>query len=383
MEQKFNTLYSKKSTNKTLQWTINVTGNKKEGIITTVYGDVDGKMITNKRTVSEGKNIGKKNETTPFEQAILEAKSKWNEKVKRNGYVEFLDIKQDNEKHNKKETTPDLSSVRPMLANKYEERKKYIKYPCFVQPKLDGVRCIAFRDKNEIQLMSRQGKMFPHLNHIRKYLEKMEFDGFLDGELFTTELEFKQISGIVRKEKLNEESIKICNKIQYHVYDRFDLNNIDMPFKDRIKLLQKQIRKNKSIIKVNTYICKTEDDMMEKYTEFTDQNYEGIMIRNAEGPYKLKYRSNDLIKLKPFQDNEYKIVDFKEGTGRDSECVIWICDNGKGKKFSVRPKGTLEERKELFLNGKKYIGKKLTVRYQELLDECPRFGVGIDIRDYE
>ena len=122
---------------------------------------------------------------------------------------------------------------------------------------------------------------------------------------------------------------------------------------------------------------------MEKYSEFTDQNYEGIMIRNAEGPYKLKYRSNDLIKLKPFQDNEYKIVDFKEGTGRDSGCVIWICDNGKGKKFSVRPKGTLEERKELFQNGKKYIGKKLTVRYQELLDECPRFGVGIDIRDYE
>ena len=123
--------------------------------------------------------------------------------------------------------------------------------------------------------------------------------------------------------------------------------------------------------------------MLNKYDEFIQNNYEGIMIRNKDGLYKIKYRSNDLIKLKPFNDEEYKIVGFKEGTGRDKKCIIWICENSNGKKFSVRPKGTLEDRKILFNNGNKYIGKMLTVRYQELLDDIPRFGIGISIRDYE
>lgn len=379
MQKVFTTLYSKKSTNKTLQWKIEVNETKKGAVITTTYGDVNGKMITSNRVVEVGKNIGKKNETTPFEQAVAEATSKWKDKVNKSGYVEFLDIKQDKEES----TKTDLSKIRPMLAQRYEERKKYIKYECYVQPKLDGIRCLAYKDGDEIKLMSRQGKVFPHLDHIKKELLKCKFEGFLDGELFTRELEFKQISGFVRKEKLKDVDIEKSKKIQYHIYDTFDLSNMDMPFSERTQIINKLFRQNKILIKVPTYICKTEEKMLEQYNEFVDQDYEGIMIRNSDGKYKLKYRSNDLIKLKPFQDNEYKIVDFKEGSGRDKGCVIWICENKSGGTFSVRPKGTLDERKELFKNGKEYIGKMLTVRFQELLDDSPRFGVGIDIRDYE
>ena len=123
--------------------------------------------------------------------------------------------------------------------------------------------------------------------------------------------------------------------------------------------------------------------MLLKYDDFIKQNYEGIMIRNTNGVYKLKFRSNDLIKLKPFLDAEYKIVDFTDGVGRDKGCVIWICENKNGDTFRCRPNGSLEERQSLFENGKKYIGKYLTVRYQELVDDIPRFGIGISIRDYE
>jgi len=379
MQKTFNTLYSKKSTNKTLQWVIEVKGTKKNATITTTYGDIDGKMITSNRVVEAGKNIGKKNETTPFEQAVAEATSKWKDKLNKSGYVEFLNIKQDDEVS----TTTDLSKIRPMLAQRYEDRKKHIKYECHVQPKLDGIRCLAYKDGYEIKLMSRQGKPFPHLDHIKKELLKCDFDGFLDGELFTRELEFKQISGFVRKEKLKPDDIEKSKQIQYHIYDTFDLSKIDMPFNERTVIVNKLFRQNKILVKVPTFICKNEAKMLEKYNEFVDQDYEGIMIRNSDGKYKLKYRSNDLIKLKPFQDNEYKIVEFKEGSGRDKGCVIWICDNNSGGTFSVRPKGTLDERKELFKNGKEYIGKMLTVRFQELLDDSPRFGVGIDIRDYE
>ena len=55
-----------------------------------------------------------------------------------------------------------------------------------------------------------------------------------------------------------------------------------------------------------------------------------------------------------------------------------------GKEFSCRPRGTHESRAELFKHGKEYVGKMLTVRFQELTaDGIPRFPVGIAIRDYE
>ena len=189
MEKTLDTLYSKNSKNKAVQWSINVTGNDKNGMITTTYGQLNGKMITSIRNISAGKNIGKKNETTPFEQAVLEATSKWNKKVQKDGYITFLKIEED--MRCIKEVIPkitDKNNIRPMLAQTYEKRKQHINYPCYVQPKLDGIRCIAYRDGNEIKLMSRTGKEFPHLEHIREALDKLNLTGFLDGELFTTEL---------------------------------------------------------------------------------------------------------------------------------------------------------------------------------------------------
>ena len=88
--------------------------------------------------------------------------------------------------------------------------------------------------------------------------------------------------------------------------------------------------------------------------------------------------------MKTFLDGEYRIVDYLEGTGNEAGCVIWGCETPDGQTFRVRPRGTQEDRKVLFQNGNDYIGKMLTVRYQELTDEgVPRFPVGIAIRDYE
>ena len=384
----FKTLYSQKSTKKVLKWDINVSGTTNNATITTIYGQIDGKMIENKRVIDTGKNIGKKNETTPFEQAVFEATKLWQKKIDQSGYIEFLDIQNDNlSKSDKKQSSTkeqklELNMIRPMLAHKYDDKKKHIKYPCFVQPKLDGVRCLAYKDNGIIYLMSRTGKPFIHLNHIKEALEKIDFTGFLDGELFTTKMEFSNISGIIRKQKLNKEDIQLSYNIEYHVYDTFDINNLEIPFNERNQIVN-NFKLKKYLQYVPTYLCKTEEIMLSKYDDFVKKGFEGIMIRNYDGLYKVKFRSNDLIKLKPFLDAEYKIVDFTQGTGRDKGCVIWICENNNGETFRCRPNGSLDERKELFNNGKKYIGKMLTIRYQELQDDIPRFGIGIGIRDYE
>jgi DNA ligase-1 len=120
----------------------------------------------------------------------------------------------------------------------------------------------------------------------------------------------------------------------------------------------------------------------EKFQEFIAEGYEGAMLRNSNGPYKQNNRSSDLQKYKEFQEEEYKIVDFTQGEGRDEGTVIWICEIADGTRFNVRPRGTVEHRKDLFNNASKSIGSALTVIFQELSKfGVPRFPVGKSIRD--
>ena len=129
------------------------------------------------------------------------------------------------------------------------------------------------------------------------------------------------------------------------------------------------------------------NELQQAHTKYVEDGYEGLIIRTMKGIYQPDHRSSSLLKFKSFKDDEFEIVDFKEGKGNDKGTIIFKCKTnagGEDKFFEVRPRGTREERKEMFENGKDYIGKKITVKYFELTDEnIPRFPVGIAIRDYE
>ena len=116
-----------------------------------------------------------------------------------------------------------------------------------------------------------------------------------------------------------------------------------------------------------------------------NEGYEGLILRNITGEYcEGPSRSKHLQKYKSFQDDEFPIVGYHEGSGLESGCIIWECKISDGTVFSVRPRGTREVRSEYLIKADNYIGKKLTVRFQELSEiGVPRFPVGIDIRDYE
>ena len=135
---------------------------------------------------------------------------------------------------------------------------------------------------------------------------------------------------------------------------------------------------------VKTEVADSVEDVKRLHVTYVSEGYEGIMLRNAGGRYAVGARSADLQKYKEFLDSEYKVVGYKEGEGLEAGCVIWLCQTAMGQQFACRPRGTREERQSLFANGPAYIGKPLTVRYQELTDEgLPRFPVGIAFRDYE
>lgn len=90
------------------------------------------------------------------------------------------------------------------------------------------------------------------------------------------------------------------------------------------------------------------------------------------------------MKLKSFDTAEYKIVDAEAARGRDTGTVVWVCETRSGQRFSVRPRGTVDQRRNWLATKDLHIGKMLTVQYQNLTpDGLPRFPVGLTFRDYE
>ena len=365
------TLYCKSKTGKTQVWNIEVIGAK----IRVSYGYEGGAVTVNEKTITAGKNLGKKNATTAAEQAVSEAKSTWDKK-KTGGYAESLDDAQ----------VPAVASdgamaahevILPMLAHDYHKRGKDIKFPCFVQAKLDGVRCIF---RNGV-LTSRQGKVFPDMEHITADLEGVEL--VLDGELYSDTLNFQQFVGLVRKKKHNAAEKVLLRQVKYWVYDCVN----DSPFADRFETLRTMFhgaRAFEHVERLPTEVCQTKDELKGFHDRYVADGKEGLIIRNSAGLYQLAARSKDLQKYKEFEDAEFTVVEFTDGVGSEKGLVIWVCETEDKKKFSVRPRGTHEERTELFNDAESYVGKKLTVRYQELTEDgIPRFPVGIAFRDYE
>ena len=386
----FKALKGEASTGKEKVWSINVYEEDGSGVIETKHGYRDGKQQVNKKIITEGKNIGKKNETSPFQQAVAEARATWTKKVE-SGYSDDISVSVETEieadaaevaliaeEGRGKGINADAPS--PMLAHDYNKRGKGALFPCFVQRKYDGVRCIGMPGKG---IFSRLKKSFPHLEHIVAELALLPSDVILDGELFCKELTFQEIVGMVKRETLKKGDEEKQLKIQFHIYDVVNAWAYDR----RYAMLQHIFQEHhfKYLVLVKTDECASEEKMKEMHANYVAEGYEGIMLRNKKGVYK-NARSVDLLKYKEFFDGEYKIVGFTQGQGLEEGCVIWTCVTETGKTFSCRPRGTREERQELFLNGDSHVAKMLTVRYQELTsseEKVPRFPVGVGLRDYE
>ena len=374
---KFAPLTASSSTGKTKVWSIKVIDRSGIGVIVTKHGYEDGKMVENERSITVGKNIGKSNETTPVEQAVKEAQSDWNKK-RDAGYKPEDDDEDEDAVGGAGGAPAPYVSPLPMLALDYNKRGKDIVFPAYAQRKLDGVRCLAISGKG---LYSRLGKKFPHLENILKEINSLDAGTVLDGELYSDTLTFQEIVGLVKKETLLPKDLTKIEQIFLWVYDSIR----DGTYTDRKKWLDSLFEKKfKHLRQLPTDECKTKEDIAGLHAKYVEEGYEGLMLRNKAGPYKVGHRSKDLQKYKEFQDDEFTVIGFTEGDGVEKGCVIWTCETKSEAPFSVRPRGTHEERQELFKKAKTMVGKKLTVRFQELTtDGIPRFPVGIAFRDYE
>ena len=388
----FPVLYGESSHGKRKLWSVAVeeraAGAGTVGVIIVKHGYEDGKQQVNERVVSVGKNIGKKNETTPVQQAISEAQALWNKKkdakyaeagASASGAAQAAAGGAGAAADSEEDAAPASDVPLPMLAHDYNKRGKSIVFPCYAQRKLDGVRCFAISGKG---LFSRNGKAFPHLEHIRAEIDRLPAGTILDGELYSDDLSFQTIVGLVKKETLKPADAEHMKKIFLFVYDTLRPGTNA----ERNAWLSSLFASNKfaTLRPLVSDECAGLEDVKRLHAQYVEEGYEGLMLRNKAGQYKVGHRSTDLQKYKEFIDEEFTIVGFKEGDGVEKGCVLWRCVTAGGLEFDCRPRGSREDRIALYANGGKAIGKKLTVRFQEWTDDGrPRFPVGLAIRDYE
>jgi DNA ligase-1 len=355
--KKFPTLYKYTTTGKIQEWTMYVKGNQ----FWSVEGIKDGKLTPTEPTVCEGKNIGRSNETTPEEQAYKEAQSKFQHKLDK-GYNEVL--------------TSEKKFFEPMLAHDYNKYSNIcFNTPTFIQPKLDGLRCI----NDSGNMTSRNGKPFVTVDHLTQN------HSILDGELYSHSYrdDFNKIVSLCKKTKPTDEDIKECeNIIEFWAYDLPDCDGV---FSERYKELKRVVKEinNPKIKIVPTYKVESFEDIERYHTEFLEQGYEGSIVRVDIKNYENK-RSKQLLKKKDFYDGEFEIVDFEEGKGnRSGTAGNIILKLEDGRTFGAGIKGTREFVRDLFVNKNEYIGKTATIKYfQKTPDGIPRFGVAIQIDRY-
>ena len=260
-------------------------------------------------------------------------------------------------------------NIKPMLAIEMEE--KLVKFPAYIQPKLDGIRCLIYQHSDQIIFQSRQNKLFEPFLHLLPDLEKIfkdQPDLILDGELYCHGLGFEAVTSMVRRAKTRHPDVE---KINYVIYDCIT----NEPYKSRMNKINIFL---KYVFFIETIEVTKMTEIEDAHSHYTDYGYEGIMIR-GNGLYK-HGRSKDLLKYKKFKDSEYLVVGHAEGTGAHAGTAIFVCQT-ENKTFNVVMNGPLEKRREMLQHIGDYYGKYLTVKYQELsLDGIPRFPIGLGFR---
>jgi len=411
------TLYKITSFGALQEWSVYVEGNR----YWTCHGQTGGTIQRSASTVCTGKNAGRANATTGCQQAELEAAALHTKKLKKD-YTQDPNVVAGQ--------TSELieGGILPMLAHKFGEHGDKLKYPCFVQPKLDGHRCISWGP----DLWSRTRKKITGCPHVVEDIELLDrvTQVPLDGELYNHEYRnrFEELTHFIRQTTPKRPD---CEVVQYHIYDAC------MPgtFRERLAYLDSileidddtlhETQSTGCIKLVETREVQNEDELMLAFEDFLAQGYEGAIARNADGLYVNK-RSYDLLKIKKFDDAEFLCVGVEEGKGKMAGHAIFVCQlpgsyekfkssgevpwfgriivtcnldaeslrilpdmdlntNDKISLFKAKMKGDHAALAKYVEHPELVVGKLVTVKYQGLTNKngVPRFPVALRIRETE
>lgn len=458
-------------------------------------GYTDGKNSRYAPSYTEEKNVGKdgkrrKNYRNLVQQGCIAMRSKYLKRLEEGAKLSSSELNINPSGLNDKNIM-----YWAMLATKYKEEYASMKFPCYVQIKLNGVRMISYINKtdNNIVTYSRDLKEIPGIPTIKQSLlfplkELFNEDSSksirIDGEIFGFDVPLNEISGWARNPTINSNAHQ-SKKINYFIFDLFDPSNPSLTFEDRIELLNsvKSLANGESEIEAfpfnfdaarrlaeneyrraveyfknaqgtiethgkrteeqeflkdeypfnsfqewydtvmqidpsvtnyksfifNTIGCltfvptlkiKSKAELLTLYYVAIDLKFEGLMARNAKGLYytstenkTTENRSIDLQKLKPWYDEEFELVGYTTGKGRNNGAIIWVCKTNKGNEFNCDPKNmTIEARKALYADFQTHPSKfkneyqnlMMTVQYEEknIKSGIPQRAKALGIRNF-
>lgn len=377
------TLYKRTKTGSIQTWYMQLDTNTAS--IRSVSGKLDGAEVISGWDHIKGKNIGKSNETSDLDQAKKKIQQKYDKQLS-GKYHESMD------------SIDSVRYIEPMLAKKFVDRLDKVRYPVIVQRKYNGARYI----RSAPGAFSREGNQFHNTKHIIKATEELFTrypDLVLDGEIYSHEHRkdlnrLMSVVAVTRKaEDLTPELIAESERIaRYHVYDGYGFNGITekTPYTERQAALNKIISGVRYLEQVPSFEAETEEEVFTLFKGFCDDEYEGAIIRLKGCGYQ-HGRSANLLKLKSFEDGEFKIIRFEDAIGhwKGSLKKVWcevLKTDGTVGEFAANVRGySREHLSELLLKETAYVGKMVTVEYQQLSE----YGIpqipytNLVVRDYE
>lgn len=346
-------------------------------LITREYGQVRGKITKSPDTWIKVGKAGRSHR----EQAILQ----FNSYVK--GYLDkgYVQVEKHPNEYNDGELdllfgevkTNQAGVIKPQLAKQADKvtNKKIFDKEWLISKKLDGVKALFYYKDGEVHTASRGGSDYDvATTHIRTWKPLVNFfeanpTVILDGELFVRGKSLQFISGAARMEK----NAYDCDWLQYWVYDCYDSANPDMVAEDRYNFLVEELNHKQEIF---IYMSPIDDDIKDEvrllyhehvsgwdnmkvlHDKWVSEGFEGAVITDPNKPYKVGSRCNNLIKIKEYKSEDFKVVGYKLGM-RGSEDMTFTCELPDGRTFEAMPVGSREIKAEYVENfEEKYKGHK-------------------------
>jgi ATP-dependent DNA ligase len=341
---------------------------------------VNHKKITSISSIVDGKETKSFRYAKTEDEAMIIAQRMWKKKIDDKGYLT--------------ENGTEDTRIYPVLLSSL--RKDFDFEGAFVQPKIDGIRCLAQIELGKLVMYSKKKRSFPFFSLLKQELanlferRKIE-DLILDGELYIHQIETE--SGIVDDPSQRFRLISsICNvnrvepspyedQIEFHIFDVY-LKGV--PYIKRKKIIDKLNLKGR-LVNVESIRVSSLEQVINLELDFEKEGYEGAVIRRPEMMYIPDTRSPMAIKMKAFITDECEVVGVNLKS-HDKSNFSWKCRFPSSQRiFSVTPFGSKQERRKQYEN-ESLIGKLLTIRYQDEIDkerDAPRFPIALSFRDYE
>lgn len=347
---------------------------------------------------------------TLLEQALQEMRKRRIDKI-REGYLEY--------------GSTDIPMINVMRGLDFEKHDHTLIYPVWCDTKLDGIRAWVRNTMNGPEGLSRNNTKFPYINDIIReceyLLNYLPTGSALDGEIYSHDLEFQDITGIIRTKNFKHPDLTL---LDYHMFDIYTPQ--DYPFEKRCQILEKAISlyreetfnyggevrgfipelkaRGSRIFLANGKFVENRDELDQYYHHCLHNGYEGIMVKrlansadvDSEDYKKSIYKfcgsagtgCNHILKRKPVFTEEALCIDTLEATGNQKGCVILVVVDIRGNVFKVVPIGPVlghtDNRRYIAQNPELVLGKIITIEYRGLTQKgVPKFAKALEIRNYE